>query len=367
MSGIELAHVALATVGTIVMVGLGFLYRPDRATVLWSLAFIVSMLSAYAQMTAAAAGLDAVRLAAMGLGLGAPALVWAGLRVERGKSAVVGWLAVVVGGAAGVILPLAAPTEAYDWTFRLAYAVSAAFAGLTLAELLRRPERGGGTSFPLAMFSIVFVGVAAVSVVAGFFSPSLDLADDITMLGFLIYTVCALITLLFIVRGGAITRALAGGSGTPSVFRRIAADRLARAQTSGERSWTMLVVRLDDAADLRTATGEAGFAVLCARLQDDVREIFPTEADIGRLDASTFAVLLARPSAVVRENVRTLLRAVSSPGARGSDAVQASASVGWVSVAELGYDADVLLAAASDAAAAATAAGGDRWERVGVA
>lgn len=47
--------------------------------------------------------------------------------------------------------------------------------------------------------------------------------------------------------------------------------------------------------------------------------------------------------------------------------VQCSASVGWVSVAELGYDADVLLAAACDAAAAASAAGGDRWERVGVA
>ena len=34
--------------------------------------------------------------------------------------------------------------------------------------------------------------------------------------------------------------------------------------------------------------------------------------------------------------------------------------------AELGYDADVLLDAASAAATAASEAGGDRWERVGV-
>lgn len=366
MTGIELAHVAVTTVGTIIMVGLGFLYRPDRATVLWSLAFIVAMVSAYGQMAAAAADVEALRLASMGMGLGAPALIWAGLRVERGASAIVAWLAVVVGIGSAVLLVATGMTDAYDWAFRIAYAVAAVFAGLTLVELLRRPERGGGTSFPLALFSVVFVAVAAASLAAGFFLPALDLLRDVNMLGLLIYVICALISLLFIVRGGDITRALARGTGAPGAFLQTAADRLSRAQRSGERSWTMLVIRLDDAADLRTASGEAGFAVLCARLDADVQEIFPTEADIGRLDASTFAVLLARPSAVVRENLRTLLRAVSTPQRENTVGVQCSVSVGWVSVAELGYDAGVLLDAASNATSAASAAGGDRWERVGV-
>lgn len=366
MSGIEIAHVAMSTIGTIVMVGLGFLYRPDRASFLWSLAFIMSMLSAYGEVAAAASSIEPLRWASLGLGLGAPVLIWAGLRADRGASAGVGWLALVVSAGSAILLVATGPTDVYGWAFRIAYAVAAAFAGLTLVELFRRPERGGGTSSPLALFSIVFVGVAAVSLITGFFSPSLDMLRDVNELGLLVYIVCALITLLFIVRGGAISRALAGVTAAPEVFLETVSDRLSRAQKSGERSWTMLVVHLDDAADLRTATGEAGFAVVCARLRDDIQEIFPTEADIGRLDASSFAVLLARPSSVVRENVRTLLRAAATPPNDPATEVQCSASVGWVSVAELGYDARVLLTAASDAAATASAAGGDRWERAGL-
>lgn len=368
MSGIELAHVALATVGTIVMVGLGFLYRPGLTTVLFSLAFITSMVSAYGQMAAAAAGSEPLRVISLGVGLGAPVLFWAGLRADRGAGAAVGWLAVVVGVGSATALVLTTGSDSFAWAFRISYAAAAVFAGLTVVELLRRPERAGGTSFPLAMFSVAFVGVAATSLASGVLAPSVDLGllRDVNVIGLLVYIVCALITLLFIVRGGAITRSVGRGSASPGVFLQTATDRLDRAQSSGERSWAMLVIRLDDAADLRTAAGEAGFSALTARVAADVRETFPTEADIGALDASTFAVLLARPSSVIRENLRTLLRAIASPEQRNAVDVQCSVSIGWVGVAELGYDAETLLAAASEASATASADGGDRWERVGV-
>lgn len=230
MSGIEIAHVAMSTIGTIVMVGLGFLYRPDRASFLWSLAFIMSMLSAYGEVAAAASSIEPLRWASLGLGLGAPVLIWAGLRADRGASAGVGWLALVVSAGSAILLVATGPTDVYGWAFRIAYAVAAAFAGLTLVELFRRPERGGGTSSPLALFSIVFVGVAAVSLITGFFSPSLDMLRDVNELGLLVYIVCALITLLFIVRGGAISRALAGVTAAPEVFLETVSDRLSRAE-----------------------------------------------------------------------------------------------------------------------------------------
>ncbi len=212
---------------------------------------------------------------------------------------------------------------------------------------------------PLAVFSLVVAAVGAVSIVTGLVAPgdpdqSLEAIRTINTLGMLAYLVCALVTLLFIARGGSATAA-------GSTFRAVAADRLARAQRAGERSWALVHAQIDDAEDLRTVTGDAGFAAIADRLRDDLTEIFPTEADIGWFAPAGVAVLVAQPSTVLRERVRTLLRAFAASGV--GVRVGTSASVGWAGVAEFGYDVDALLAASRDAAARAADAGGDRWER----
>lgn len=134
-----------------------------------------------------------------------------------------------------------------------------------------------------------------------------------------------------------------------------------RAQRAGERSWALVYAQIDDADDLRTVTGDAGFTSIVERLRSDVVEIFPTEADIGWFAPAGVAVLVAQPSTVLRERVRSLLRAFATSGA--GVRVGTSASVGWAGVAEFGYDVETLLAAARGAAERAAEAGGDRWER----
>lgn len=358
MIALELAQVVVATVATICMIALGFLYRPSLASALWSLTFVVVMVTSYAAMVGMQVSDEPLRVAAMGVLLATPALLWSGLRAHRGARSHA-WIAVVLAVIAAVTMTLLIGSDVYAWAFRVAFAASASFSGLTLVELVRRPERGGGTSAPLAAFSLVVVAVGAISLVAGLVtgdtSPeSLAFLRTVNSLGLLAYIVCALITLLFLTRGNS-------PASTGSVFRDVASDRLSRAQRAGERSWALVYVQLDDADDLRAVSGDAGFTAIVARLRADIEELFPTEADIGRVGVAAFAILVAQPSTVVRERVRGLLRAVAAP----HDVVQVgtSASLGWAGVAEFGYDVDALLDAAQAAADRAAAAGGDRWER----
>lgn len=165
----------------------------------------------------------------------------------------------------------------------------------------------------LAAFSLVVAGVGAVSIVVGLVAPgdageSLEFLRTVNSLGMLAYVVCALVTLLFIARGGT-------GAATGSTFAVVAADRLARAQRAGERSWALVYAQIDDAEDLRIVAGDSGFAAIAERLRGDVIEIFPTEADLGWFAPAGVAVLVAQPSAVLRERVRTLLRVFAASGA----------------------------------------------------
>lgn len=357
MISLELAQVMVASVATVCMIGLGFLYGPSRASALWSLAFVVVMVCTSAAAVGTHAGLEALRVLAVGVMLSAPALIWSGLRALRGARPHE-WLAALTAALAAIALPAAIGTDVYPWVFRIAFAVMAVFAALTVWELLRRPERASGTSMPLAVFSFVVVVVAAAALVGGLFTQgdgdSLGFLRSVNSLGMLAYIVCALVTLLFLVRRGV-------GVRTGSVFAEVATDRLSRAQAAGERSWALLYIRIDDAGDVRTVSGEGGFAALTDRLRADAAEIFPTEADIGRVEPAALAVLVAQPSTIIRERVRTLLLAIATP----HDAVQAgtSASIGWAGVSEFGYDLDALMSAARGAADRAAAAGGDRWER----
>jgi len=361
LPALELAQVVVATVATICMIGLGFLHRPGRATAAWSLAFVIVMATAYATMVATATGDESLRVASMGVLMCAPALMWSGLRLDRGASAHV-WLPIVIAVLSPAALLLTASTDAFSWAFRLVFAVVGVVASLTIVELVRRPGRGGGTSFPLTVFSLAVAAAAATSLAAGLLSPDggsdLSFLRTVNSLGMLAYLVCALVTLLFLARRGEHEPAR-------SVFEDVAVERLRRAQASGERSWALLYVRLDDADDLEAVVGTAAFADLVSRLRDDICEIFPTEADLGRVGPADFAVLTAQPATVLRDRVRTLVRSVAAGHEVTRDALEVgtSASVGWAGVSEFGYDLDTLVTAARAAADRSAAAGGDRWER----
>lgn len=364
MGGGEFAQVIVSTVATICMIGLGFLYRPGRATGWWSLAFAVVMVCAYVDLIAGTMRSETLRLIGMGVLLGAPVLIWSGLRALRGATSYA-WIALVMGAGSALALVAAEGSPVSGLTFRLVFAVMAVFAALAIVELVRRPEGAGGIAAPLTVFSLLVVAVAATALVATVVSPGsgqeLDFLREVNSLGILAYIICALVTLLFLARGSGVSRGGRTASGPEAVFRAVASDRLRRAQSSGERSWAMLYVLLDDAEDLRTISGEQGFATLVGRLRDDLAEIFPTEADIGRLGPAAFGVLVAQPSTVIRDRVRTLLRTVNAPY-EGME-VGTSASIGWAGVAEHGYDVDVLLNTARAAAARAVVDGGDRWQR----
>lgn len=354
------AQVLVATIATFCMIGLGFLYRPSRASAIWSIAFVVVLIGSSAESVAVARGIDLLRAGSTGVLLSTTAFVWSGLRAYRGAPSLVAIpSATAIAGA--VILPLTLGGPAYPWTFRVLFGLMGLYAALTVVETFRGggATHANGASVPLAAFSVIVSAVTVVSLAIGFSAlpesdgPA-DLLSTLNALGLLAYTVCALVTLLFLTRGDSLPS-------LRTAFHAVASDRLLRAQASGERSWSLIVIRLDDADELRTVAGDAGFAAIADRLHADIVEIFPTEADIGRLDAACFAVLVAQPATVVRERVRTLLRAVATPVL----AVQtsASASIGWATVAENGYEFDAMLAAARTAADRAAAAGGDRWER----
>lgn len=358
MIDIQLAQVIVAAVAMVCMIGLGFLYRPSRAAALWSLTFVVVMLACGGTLVATASGFPRLILVSTGVLLAAPVLIWSGLRALRGATSL-SWLALIVAFASCGALVALNGTEAYIWGFRLGFGLTAVFAGLTIVELLRRPERAGSTSMPLAAFSLLVVIAGVVSVAAGLVAPgdpeeSLLFLRTINSVGMLAYVVCALVTLLFLARGETT-------SAHRSAFHDVTADRLRRAERAGERSWAMVYIQLDDARDVRSATGDSGFLAIIRRLREDIVETFPTEADVGQLGQASFGVLVALPSTVIRERVRTLLRTVAQPH-EGMRAVT-SASIGWAGVAEWGYDIDVLLDAAQEAADRAATAGGDRWER----
>ena len=67
-------HLAIATVCTGLMIGLGFLARPQRSTVLWSSVFVVAMASAVVAMASAMTGSQLSSLISMALREGTPSM-----------------------------------------------------------------------------------------------------------------------------------------------------------------------------------------------------------------------------------------------------------------------------------------------------
>lgn len=355
---------ALATLTSMIMIGLGFLYRPTLATLLWSLMFVLLTLSALGSVVADAASISLLADGSAVLALGAPTLVWSGLRADRGAASHP-WLGPLQAVVSAFVFVATDSAPWHFFAFSVLYLLSAVMAGLSVVELLRRPERGGGLLLPLTVASAIQALIGVASIVAASLAwaspPSAPVLPDLKAIGQIAYLTCAVVTLLSLARnpgaGGA------AGAGHREPFAQTATDRLTRARTAGETGWSLLALSLDDTEALRVAGGESAFRRVLERFRLDVCASFPVEADIGADGQSGFLVLIARPEGVVRECVRGLLDRVSTVTDDQPLSVEFSASVGWAKVETSGYELGPLADAARAAMARARAAGGHRWER----
>lgn len=364
LSNLGLAQATVSTLGTVMIIGLGFLHRPSRSALLWSLAFVLAMTSTWVSVTGTILGDEAVRRAGLGLMLGAPALIWSGFRERRGVLALP-WLGAVQAVATAAIFVAVTDVNAYGLAFRLAFVGAAVFAGLTLVEMRHAADRLERLALPLTIVSAAFVALGVAILVSGLSAPSglgdLALPRVLNGLAMLVYLVCATVSLLYFTSVSPSGRRAA--SSWPH-FVVTASDRLRRAALAREQSWAVLTVRLDDPEHLRSAAGENTWMRLVADFEAIVAESFPAEADLGRASRGRVVVVLARPDSVLREHVRLALRRITELDVSAYVDIQLSASVGWVPAEAAGYDLIPLIAAADEAAAEATRRGGDRWERV---
>ncbi|MFG6446358.1 hypothetical protein ACFXP7_13675 [Microbacterium sp. P06] len=366
VANLGIAQGVVASLGTVMIVGLGFLQRPSRASLLWSLAFILAMVSTWVTLAGEALSVEALRRAGIGLMLSSPTLIWSGFRARRRVRALP-WIAVVQSALAAAVLIVLTEPVAYSMGFRAVFFVASIFAALTVVEIRRSADRHERLVIPLSLVSAVFFVLGVFTVLAGLIAPAAE-SSDLTLvrllnaLGMLIYLVCATVTLLYFT---SVSTVGAQTARSWTQFTVVASDRLARARAAGETSWVLLSVQIDDPEEIRAAGGEASFGRIVERFERSVVASFPAEADIGREGQGRLVVVLSRPGPVVREHMRETLRRVASIDAAQQISVQLSASVGWAPADVVGYDFATLLAAAQQASEQASELGGDRWQRIG--
>lgn len=369
-TGTSVSYAVLALLSTGLVVGLGFLARPSRATSLWAFAFTIATIGSFAWVAADTMGSLPLRAAASGLLLGASAFVWVGLRAWR-DAARLYWLPALAYCVASPLLLAATATSAhYALVFRLDFAVAAVVAALILVELIRLGSERRGEALPLALASGGYVAFAILSLIDGAVrfaqtgtiaanADALGLVRELNSLGSLVYIVCALVTVLLLAR----TTSAPAGPAASTCFADVATDRLDRARAAGDQWWSVLDIRLDDPDDLRDASSAIAFTAITDGFARDVRAALPADADIDARGDTGFVVLLPRPEGTVRQVLSRLLARVAAADAAQPTSVRLSASIGWASVDAVGHDLDVLLDAAAARVAEAQRRGGDRWER----
>lgn len=370
-SSIGVVMVALSTVNTAVIVGLGFFYRPSRASAIWAFAFTLAMITSYGWVAADALGSAGLRAACAAVLLGSTVFIWVGLRVRRGAPRSCAWIAAAYTTVCAVVMPATAGTAAFPLLFRLIFVATGVFAALTITELVRLGPRWRHETLPLAVASTGFIVFSVIAVVDGIMqglrpavggaADGLGLMRDLNSMASIVYGAAAVITLLLLARADT---PASGATIAQTPFRAVAEDRLRRAQTAGDRWWCVLDIRLDDPVDLREAFSASEFARIADRFARDVSAVMPPDADLERQGDDAVVVLLPRPEGAVRPLLSRLLDQVATPDPTQPLAVRVSASIGWASVDTVGYDLDELMDAARGAGVQAHRSGGDRWERV---
>ncbi len=357
------------TVCTALMIWVGLLGRASRATLLWTFAFGLGLLAAYALLATGAAGAD-VLLHPVGLGFlcGMPALVWSGLRAAQGKRPYA-WIGFLQSAASVVILLLTTNADAGFAVFRWLFFASAIGAVLGAIEVLRGVYRGSRFGMPLVVAAGTLLLLSAIGA-AGTVAGSNTATDLFFVRGIVIaltiYAICATVSVLFLSnrRPGARDALEALDAYLPEwAMRAIVRERLLRARDRREQSWSFVDLRLDDATDLREATGEATFSAMTRRFEGIVAAVFPAEADLCRVTPGHVTVFASQPVGAVREFVRSILNEVSLPDDQAPTSLRITASAGIVTVDVTTDTYEKLAAAAAAQTAAAQEAGGDRWRR----
>ena len=371
--GFELgvAQAALTTLGTMLTIGIGFLVKPGRATLYWACAFMLAMAASFAIVGGAANDLEVLRRAALGALMGAPPLLWSGFRAYWGLRPHA-WAGVVVAVVSASLLALAPDQVWFTAAYRCVFTVAGIFGLALFVDWIRSSERRSDRAvLPLAIISVGFFALATGSLAAGVIlvptgGDDLGLLRVFSSIGMLVYVCCALTAII-----GVTTRdARIAGATTADPdwvsFQRTATDRLARARSTSA-DWALVYIQIDDVADIRETVGMGALMSYSRHFLDEVRVVFPADADIGSPAHGAAVVLLSRSDVGLREYLRTMLGRVPDIDEEGALPTRPTASVGWAPAAMFGYEFDVLLYTARVAAEMASAKGGDRWEKVDAA
>lgn len=353
-----------------IMIWIGLLGRATRATLLWTFALTLALLGAYGSLASAAMGTD-VLLHPVGLGImfGMPLVIWSGLRAAQDKRSHA-WIGFTQSAVSVAVLTLTTNLPIGFSVFRWLFLAAAVGAALGAVEVLRGTFRGSRFGAPLVLASGALLLIATVGV-AGSASRSSAETDllfiRVVVIATTVYVICATVSLLFLAnrRPGARDVLEAVDAFMPvSMMRAVVREKLLRARARREQNWSFVDLRLDDATDLREATGEAAFGSAVRRFEAIVAETFPAEADLCRVSAGHVTVFASQPSAAVREFVRTVLNEVSAPQDEAPSSLRVSASAG-IAPADVTTDSyDSLADAAQRVADEAQRDGGDRWRRV---
>ncbi|WP_193598133.1 hypothetical protein [Microbacterium sp. YJN-G] len=366
-STLAMPLIALSTLATIIFIGLGFLPRPSRATALWSAAFAVAMVGSYVWLAQGFTPFpQQLRALGSALTIAPMPLIWSGLRAYRGLRRQYVALSVAVVVILPAFLLTAVALGIYPISFRIAFASLAVFAVLIFLDLMKLGPQLRDEALPLIGVSAAYVVFSAITIINAAFqasgeiqpADSLQFIRTLNLIGVNVYITCALITLLLLT-----TRS--GVNPSPHRdFERIVRNRLNRAQAAEDQWWALLDIRLDDPDEIRLATSASAFNAVSEKFARDIDSVFPADADIERMNASRFLVLVPRPQGGVRDLVTELLERVSAPLGAQPMQLRLSASIGWAPVSVAGYGFDELVNSAAQAALTASAKGGDRWERI---
>jgi GGDEF domain-containing protein len=365
---IIIAQTTVVTACLALMIWLGLLGRPSRATLLWTLGFVLALVGSYGSIVVASTGTDVLlHPVSIGLVCGAPTVLWSGLRAAKGERSHA-WAGFVQAGASLAALWLSTDTPVAFTVFRLVFFAASLGAALGAVEVLRGSFHGSRFGTPLVVTSTALVLLALIGLVGSV--TGIDDASNImfvrgVLVAGTVYIITATVCLLFLAnrRPGAsdILQALDAMSPVP-LMRAVVRERLLRARARDEQNWAFIDLRVDDAADLRDATGELTYASLVARFEDIVIRRFPGDADLCRVSPGHVLVFVSQPPAAVRELVRRVLEDTAD-GDVTESRFRMSASAG-IAVVDPALDTfDTLTEAAGAAADASQLDGGDRWTR----
>jgi len=362
--GIVLA--AVASLAMMLVIGVGFLLSPGRATLDWSFAFALLTIASYGGVAALLLDSDPLRRVSLAAVMAVPALMWSGVRAMRGVADLVWVGAAFALFSAGVLL-VSAGTSWDAVAYRGMFLVAAAFAVLLIVEWWRMPRPRPRALLLLvaasAVLAVAVIGAAAIGPVLTSAVVNDEIIGLVVSAAGVAYVVGAVVAAI----APPIRSLLAARGSAASLeweaFERSAALACRQAQATSE-ACSMVHIQLDDAAEIQDTSGRATLAQLSREVEAAIRSVVPPDALIGQPRVGRFVVLIRRPDAEIRDLVREVLRGITRIELEGRD-LQPSASAGWAQSSTVGYEPGALGYMAAEAAAIASEKGGDRWERVG--